>query len=161
MSDRLGPELPPSRRTLTMLAVQRRPSADLVWQVHAADLAVESLQVALRVSLAKFCQTYDPRQMTTMTISLPDALRSFVDKQVASGGYGTSSEYVRELIRKDQDRQQLRALLLEGANSAPTAPADGTYFDALRDRVKGHAGGTGGQNAGDCGAVHAPQRRAH
>jgi len=84
-----------------------------------------------------------------MNISLPDALRSFVDKQVASGGYATSSEYVRELIRKDQDRQQLRALLLAGANSAPTAPADGTYFDVLRNRVKTHAQGTGGQNSGD------------
>ena len=87
--------------------------------------------------------------MTTMNISLPDALRSFVDKQVASRGYGTSSEYVRELIRKDQDRQQLRGLLLAGANSIPTAPADGTYFDALRDRVKGNAQGTGGKHAGD------------
>lgn len=84
-----------------------------------------------------------------MNISLPDALRSFVDKQVASRGYGTSSEYVRELIRKDQDRQQLRGLLLAGATSAPTAPADGTYFDALRDRAKGKAQGTGGQQAGD------------
>ena len=42
--------------------------------------------------------------MSTMNISLPDTLKSFVDDQVKSGGYGTSSEYVRELIRKDQDR---------------------------------------------------------
>jgi len=49
--------------------------------------------------------------MTTMNISLPDALRSFVDKQVVTGGYGISSEYVRELIRKHQDRQQLRAFI--------------------------------------------------
>jgi len=87
--------------------------------------------------------------MSTMNISLPDALRSFVDKQVASRGYGTSSEYVRELIRKDQDSQQLRGLLLAGANSAPTPPADGTYFNALRDRVKGNAQGTRGHQAGD------------
>lgn len=48
--------------------------------------------------------------MSTMNVSLPDALKSFVDEQVASGGYSTSSEYVRELIRKDQDRQRLRHL---------------------------------------------------
>ena len=75
--------------------------------------------------------------MSTMNISLPDALKSFVDEQVASRGFGTSSEYVRELIRKDQDRQQLRGLLLAGAQSAPTAPVDAAYFDSLRKRIGG------------------------
>ena len=79
--------------------------------------------------------------MTTMNISLPDALKSFVDKQVAQGGYGTSSEYVRELIRKDQDRLQLRGLLLAGAASSPAAPANAGYFDALRKQVQRRARG--------------------
>lgn len=73
--------------------------------------------------------------MGTMNISLPDALKSFVDEQVASRGYGTSSEYVRELIRKDQDRQQLRRLLLDGASSPPTAPWGNGDVDALRERA--------------------------
>ena len=73
--------------------------------------------------------------MTTMNISLPDTLKAFVDEQVNQRGYGTSSEYLRELIRKDQDRLQLRELLMNGASSAPTAPVDATYFDNLRDRV--------------------------
>lgn len=71
-----------------------------------------------------------------MNISLPDALRSFVDEQVETRGYGTSSEYVRELIRKDQDRQRLRRLLLDGAASTPASPADDAYFGRLRDRVR-------------------------
>jgi antitoxin ParD1/3/4 len=74
--------------------------------------------------------------MSTMNISLPEALKSFVDEQVAGGGYGTSSEYVRELIRKDQDRQRLRGLLLDGAASPPTAAADGDYFADLRERAR-------------------------
>ena len=74
--------------------------------------------------------------MSTMNISPPDALKSFVDEQVSQRGYGTSSEYVRELIRRDQDRQQLRNLLLAGAASAPAAPADTSYFEGLRDRVR-------------------------
>lgn len=78
--------------------------------------------------------------MGTMNISLPDALKSFVDEQVSHRGYGTSSEYVRELIRKDQDRQRLRGLLLAGAASAPTASVDSSYFDSLRARVR-HARG--------------------
>jgi len=74
--------------------------------------------------------------MSTMNISLPDALKSFIDEQVSQRGYGTSSEYVRELIRKEQDRLQLRGMLLAGASSAPTAPADAAYFKDLRDRVR-------------------------
>ncbi|MBU2808768.1 type II toxin-antitoxin system ParD family antitoxin [Acidithiobacillus ferrooxidans F221] len=79
--------------------------------------------------------------MSTMNISLPDTLKSFVDEQVNQGGYGTSSEYVRELIRKDQDRLHLRGLLLAGAASAPAAPADSSYFEGLRDRVRKAAKG--------------------
>ena len=57
--------------------------------------------------------------MSTMNISLPDALKSFVDDQVEQRGYGTSSEYVRDLTRKDQERTHLRQLLLEGAALLP------------------------------------------
>jgi antitoxin ParD1/3/4 len=74
--------------------------------------------------------------MSTMNISLPESLKSFVDEQVSNRGYGTSSEYVRELIRKDQDRQRLRSLLLEGASSPPGETADCAHFEALRDRVR-------------------------
>lgn len=77
--------------------------------------------------------------MSTMNISLPDSLKSYVDEQVSRRGYGTSSEYVRELIRKDQDRTQLRGLLLQGAASAPGAPADDAYFADLRERVRRRA----------------------
>lgn len=77
--------------------------------------------------------------MTTMNISLPDSLKSFVDEQVSRRGYGTSSEYVRELIRKDQDRSRLSALLLQGAQSAPGQPVDHAYFDNLRARVQRRA----------------------
>ena len=79
--------------------------------------------------------------MSTMNISLPASLKSFVDEQVAARGYGSSSEYLRELIRKDQERQHLRGLLLEGAASSPASPADEPWFDSLRKRVRQrHAG---------------------
>ena len=74
--------------------------------------------------------------MSTMNISLPEALKSFVDDQVSARGYSTSSEYVRELIRKDQDRQRLRGLLLEGAASPRAGTADSGYFDRLRSRIR-------------------------
>jgi antitoxin ParD1/3/4 len=74
--------------------------------------------------------------MGTMNISLPDPLKTFVDEQVQQRGYGTSSEYVRDLIRKDQERMRLRSLLLEGAASPPIGAADQPYFDGLRKRVR-------------------------
>ncbi len=77
--------------------------------------------------------------MSTMNISLPEGLKSFVDQQVSERGYATSSEYVRELIRRDQDRARLRGLLLEGASSPASAPADDQYFDGLRARIAGPA----------------------
>lgn len=76
--------------------------------------------------------------MTTMNISLPDTLKQFVDQQVITSGYGTSGEYVRELIRRDQERTQLRNLLLDGAQSQPTGLADDNYFSALRSDIKKH-----------------------
>lgn len=81
--------------------------------------------------------------MTTMNISLPDSLKAFVDEQVSQRGYGTSSEYVRELIRRDQERLQLRDLLLAGASSTPTAPVNEAYFEGLRGRVRGVAKAAG------------------
>jgi len=71
-----------------------------------------------------------------MNIPIPDSLKSFVDEQVARRGYATSSEYLRELIRVDQDRQRLRDLMLEGAESPAMTAADDAYFNGLRDRVR-------------------------
>lgn len=90
----------------------------------------------LNENLANFCQATHTGAMSTMNISLPDTLKSFVDEQVSQRGYGTSSEYVRALIRKDQECQQLRNLMLAGAGSAPAGRVDAGYFDGLRDRVK-------------------------
>ena len=89
-----------------------------------------------KTRLAKFGNALYDTSMTTMNISLPDSLKEFVDEQVEQRGYGTSSEYVRELIRKEQDRLQLRELLQDGASSARTKPVDDAYFDGLRRRVK-------------------------
>jgi antitoxin ParD1/3/4 len=89
-----------------------------------------------RRGLVNLCHDAYPSPMGTMNISLPDSLKTFVDRQVAGRGYGTSSEYVRELIRRDLDRQHLRELLLEGASSEATTPVDNRYFDDLRARAR-------------------------
>jgi antitoxin ParD1/3/4 len=86
--------------------------------------------------LAKFAKAFRMVHMSTMNISLPDSLKDYVDEQVGECGYGTSSEYVRELIRKDQQRKHLRAVILQGAQSGLAAPADAAYFESLRARVR-------------------------
>jgi antitoxin ParD1/3/4 len=74
-------------------------------------------------------------RMSTMNISLPESLRAFVDEQVTQGRYGSTSEYVRELIRRDLDRARLRDLLLEGAASQHEVEADEAFYEALRERA--------------------------
>lgn len=74
--------------------------------------------------------------MTTMNVSLPDELRAYIDEQVGGGTYGSTSEYVRDLIRRDRDRQHLRRALLDGATSAPGPIANASYFTTVRDRLR-------------------------
>lgn len=55
--------------------------------------------------------------MTTVTISLPESLKTFIDEQLATKGYGNVSEYFRSLLRDAQEREEearLEALLVEG-----------------------------------------------
>ena len=43
--------------------------------------------------------------MTSLNISLPEVLKAYVEGQVATGDWGTPSEYIRELIRQDKERR--------------------------------------------------------
>ncbi len=46
--------------------------------------------------------------MTSLNISLPDPLKAYVEERVASGDYGTPSEFIRNLIRQDKEQQRSR-----------------------------------------------------
>jgi antitoxin ParD1/3/4 len=70
--------------------------------------------------------------MATMNISLPEELKAFLDQRIETEGYGSSSEYMRELIRRDRDRVALRQYLLEGIESKPAGRMDAAYFAGLR-----------------------------
>lgn len=71
-----------------------------------------------------------------MNISLPDSMKTFIDEQVSEHGYGTGSEYIRALVRKELAASRLRDMILEGAHSPVVAVADDAYFEGLRDRVR-------------------------
>ncbi|NWN89869.1 MAG: type II toxin-antitoxin system ParD family antitoxin [Micrococcaceae bacterium] len=74
--------------------------------------------------------------MATMNVSLPDELRKFVEAQVDEHDYVSSSEFLRELIRREQDRTQLRALLVQGMESGPGSKMDDDYFERMRERIR-------------------------
>lgn len=71
-----------------------------------------------------------------MNISLPDELKVFVDHRIQTEGYGSSSEYMRELIRRDRDRLQFRQYLLDGVDAKPVGRMDAAYFAELRRGLK-------------------------
>lgn len=75
--------------------------------------------------------------MATMNISLTDDLKQFIDEQVVTHGYGSTSEYLRELIRKQRDVAQLRQMLLDGASSGAGRLVDDAFFAELRDLATG------------------------
>ncbi len=77
--------------------------------------------------------------MSTMNISLPEGLKAFVDAQVGARGYGSASEYVRDLIRRDADIQKFRSLIEEGLASGPGVEADEAFFEELRAEIRTRA----------------------
>lgn len=76
------------------------------------------------------------RTILTRNTSSSESSKPFVDSRESIKGYDTGSEYLRDLVRNNQDRARLRKLLLAGAESAPARPADETYFGGLRDGVR-------------------------
>lgn len=86
--------------------------------------------------MANFAISAYDSGMATMNVSLPDALKEFVEAQVTARGYGTSSEFVRDLIRREQARAQLRALVIEGISSGPGSDVDDAYVERLRERIR-------------------------
>jgi antitoxin ParD1/3/4 len=85
--------------------------------------------------------------MASLNISLPQSLKDYVEQRVESGGYSTPSEYVRELLRQDQDRQaeqKLEALLLAGLNSGDPIEITPEYWENKRRQlVERHSRKTG------------------
>lgn len=76
--------------------------------------------------------------MASLNISLPGPLREWIDAQIEGGRYGNASEYVRELIRRDQERQaqqRLEQLLLEGVKSGKASPLTRQDWAELRTDV--------------------------
>lgn len=82
--------------------------------------------------------------MATMNVSLPEPLKEWVEDQARSGRYANASDYVRDLIRRDQERTSkidaLQKLITEGMESGEAENFD---LPAFLARVRGKRGKKG------------------
>ena len=72
--------------------------------------------------------------MATMNISLTDPLKQFVDEEVREGGYSSTSDYVRDLIRQRQRskaEELLKQLIAEGLASGPGVAVTADTFERM------------------------------
>lgn len=79
--------------------------------------------------------------MATMNVSLPDPMKGWVEDQAQTGRYSNASDYVRDLIRRDQDRAekitQMQRLVTEGLESGVGSRSMNDLLDAARTQ-EGH-----------------------
>lgn len=77
--------------------------------------------------------------MATMNISLPDPLKQFVDEEVREGGFASTSDYMRDLVRQRQREKAaefLRRLIAEGLASGPAEPVTKETFAQMRKELR-------------------------
>jgi antitoxin ParD1/3/4 len=89
----------------------------------------------------KELKKYNPMQ--TMNIALSPKLRAFVQREVKRRGYSSVSEYMRELIRGEQGRQELARLeaeIIKGIDSGPATPMTKADWQEIRREVRRRAG---------------------
>ena len=80
--------------------------------------------------------------LTSVNISLPTNQRQFVEHKVSKGGYSTVSEYFRELVRQDEQREaeaRLESLLLQALESGEPTPMTKSDWDDVRKEVRRRA----------------------
>ena len=76
--------------------------------------------------------------LASLNISLPQSMKDFVEEQVSQRGYSTPSEYVRDLVRRDQKQaaeDKLTALLLEGLEPGEPVEGNPEYWEAKRRQL--------------------------
>lgn len=74
---------------------------------------------------------------TELTITLPESMKEFIERETAEGHYSTPSEYVRDLVEEALDRkneERLEKLLLEGLDSGPATPMTREDWDGIKQR---------------------------
>lgn len=71
--------------------------------------------------------------MATMNVSLPGAMKALVEAQTEYGRYSNVSEYIRDLIRRDQNRQERIAFMQALATNGLESGVSERSMDDLRE----------------------------
>jgi antitoxin ParD1/3/4 len=87
---------------------------------------------------------FTERDMTMITIDLPEAVKIWLEKQVASGRYNNAGDYIFDLLRKEQNRheefqltlEELNIMLEEGENSGISDKTIKQIFEDVKNNVK-------------------------
>jgi len=75
--------------------------------------------------------------MAQMNVSIPDALKGWAESRVAEGRYSSTSDYVRDLVRRDQEREEARRRLQAAIDEGMASPeSDATMADVIGDARK-------------------------
>jgi antitoxin ParD1/3/4 len=117
----------PAEALFAQAATRRQPLLMPRLGRFMARLATAGLWARCRSvaeSVDNGCQPVQASCMSrhTMSLALPESMREYIDQRVAAGHYGNTSEYIRELIRRDQEeqaKQRLRNLVEQGLASGP------------------------------------------
>jgi antitoxin ParD1/3/4 len=75
-----------------------------------------------------------------MSFALPESSREYIDERVRSGDYGNTSEYLRDLIRRDQQAEagrRFRSLIADGLESGESRRLTSDVVGELRGRALG------------------------
>ncbi|MFA7263162.1 MAG: type II toxin-antitoxin system ParD family antitoxin [Caulobacter sp.] len=82
--------------------------------------------------------------MATMNVSLPEAMKDWVEGRTETGRYSNSSDYVRDLIRRDQEREAkikaMQKLIDEAIEGGESELSVEEIFDSVRQRARENAG---------------------
>ncbi|WP_342770992.1 type II toxin-antitoxin system ParD family antitoxin [Parasedimentitalea maritima] len=83
--------------------------------------------------------------MATMNVSLPDGMKAWVEAQSETGRYSNASDYVRDLIRRDQERKDkiaaMQTLIDEGLSSGTSSQSKDEIFQDALARVQARSDG--------------------
>ena len=74
--------------------------------------------------------------MATMNVSIPDQMREWVESQIASGVYSNASDYIRDLIRRDQEYKDKREVLIRALETGKKSGISNRAVDAIWKEVK-------------------------
>lgn len=79
--------------------------------------------------------------MATMNVSLPDLMKTWVEAQTETGCYSNASDYIRDLIRRDQERalkiSDMQQLITEGLQSGISDRSLNSILQAAKQQVTG------------------------